>query len=133
MSDDDNTPDFDDVMRLARRWHYSEVRSLADEAIKECLKACATDDSDHARREWLTTWVDETTDGHSHVIYTGQASMLLAASDNEDAWEELGDSMPDVSARACMALRADVWELLEARDDEWKPGGDADADDGDES
>lgn len=135
----DVAPDFGAVMTAARRWHYSEVRSIADEAIDEVLKerdaahkAGNRMTSDEAR-DWLTTWVDETIDGHQHVIYTGQAVMLLAASDNDDAYEsEIGESTDDASARACCALRADVWEHLEARSDEWAFDDEEPADDDDD-
>jgi hypothetical protein len=71
-------------------------------------------------REFLTEWVDETTDGHEFVIYTYKAKCVLLASDNEDAIDDLGmDGTHSVEARACFALRADVWAGLEARDDEW--------------
>ena len=71
--------------------------------------------------EFLTEWVDSTTDQHNHVIYTAKAKMILLASDNEDAYEnDIGDmSGVTVEARACFAMRADVWEILNARSDEW--------------
>lgn len=119
MSDE---PNLDRAFDEIRRWHYSEIRSIADEAIKECnAHHDATDDED-IRREWLIEWVDETTDGHSHVIYTFKAKCVCLASDNEDAYEdEIGEKPPTVGAQACMAMRRDVWELLEARSDEWIP------------
>jgi hypothetical protein len=88
-------------------------------------------------REWLTEHVDGVTDDHNHVIYTGKAWMLCAASDNDDAYQEqMGEPPPTIEARACMALRADVWEMLEARSDEWDiedtDEDDADEDDADE-
>src|ERR1700690_533332 len=95
-TDDDKIPEFGDVMNAARRWYYSEIRSLADEAIKECLKEAKGDDTD-GRREWLTTWIDETTDGHEYVIYTAKAGMVCAASDNDGAYEsEIGETPPTV-------------------------------------
>lgn len=122
--DADPVPDFEEIMRMARRWHFTEVRSIATEAIRELADHERRDgvlDEDD-RREWLTTWIDETTDGHSHVIYTAQAAMLLAASDNEDAYQDdASEETPDVSTRACYALRADVWQLIEACEDEWNP------------
>lgn len=128
-TDTDKVPTFNDVMDAARRWYYSEIRDLAKEAIKECLKECADDDTD-ARREWITTWVDETTDGHEFVIYTAQAGMVLAASDHDSAYEdEIGDEGASVEARACMAMRADVWDYLNASEDEWHASETDDSDD----
>jgi hypothetical protein len=129
-TDDDKIPDFGDVMNAARRWYYGEIRSLADEAIKECLEDAEDDDTD-ARREWLTTWIDETTDGHEYVIYTAKAGMVCVASDNDDAYEsESGEKPPSVEAQACLAMRADVWQLLDARSDEWEATPPDDDDDG---
>jgi hypothetical protein len=116
------TPDFDSVMSEARRWYYSEVRSIVDEAIAECRRDHA-DDSPRARREAITEWVDQTTDGHEYIIYTAKAWMVLAASDKCDAAEEsMGEEARamEIGARACWALRADVWDVLEARSDEWE-------------
>lgn len=109
-------------MSMARRWHYDEVRSLADSAIEALTterkrEAMTANDA----RKWLDGWLNETIDGHEHVIYTGQAVMLLAASDNDDAYEvEHGVPTGDASQRAYAALNADVWRLLNERSDEWK-------------
>lgn len=72
-------------------------------------------------REFLTEWVDQTTDGHEFCIYTYQAQLAIATSSNSEAWTDLdSENRPDDSARACLALRADVWEGLEARREEWE-------------
>lgn len=73
-------------------------------------------------REFMIEYVDQTTDDHEFVIYTFKAGCVLLASSNDGAYEqELGDSgKATVEARACMAMRADVWELLEARSDAWE-------------
>lgn len=115
----DQTPTYDDILGAARQWHYTEVGHLADEAIKECLASDAAPGRE--RREWLDEWVRETCDQHERVIYTGQASLTCAASDNEDAYQdEFGEPAPTVEARACWALIRDVWQLLDARSDEWE-------------
>lgn len=115
-------PEFAEVMDLARRWHYTEVRSLADAAIEELAADRAKSPmTESEARDCLTRWVDQTTDGHSHVIYTGHAAMLLAASDNDGAYEsETGQTTASYSVRAAVALRADVWQLLESRSEEWE-------------
>lgn len=116
------SPDFDQIMSMARRWHYNEVRSLADSAIEELAterkrESMTADDA----REWIEEWLRQTIDGHEHVILTGQAVMLLAASDNDDAHEvEHGVPTGDASQRAFAALNADVWQLLRARSEEWE-------------
>lgn len=79
-------------------------------------------DVDTDPEEFLQEWIDEATDSHQHVTYTFQAKAVLLASDNEDAYQdEMGEAAPTVEAAACMAMRRDCWELLHARDDEWKP------------
>lgn len=114
------TPSFDEVMSLARSWYYDEIRSLAEDAVERC-NAHKFQTEDEAR-EWLQTDIDETTDGHEYVIYTAKAGMVCTASDNDGAYEEsTGEPAPTVEAKACFAMRADIWQLLEARSDEWVP------------
>lgn len=121
-NNDDTEVSFDAAVRAIRSWYYSEIRSIAEEAIKECNSHHDDSDDEDTRREWLTEWVDETTDGHNYVIYTFKAKCVCLASDNEDAYaDEIGLAPPTVEAQACMAMRRDVWELLEARSDEWNP------------
>lgn len=154
MSDDT----LDAAISAMRRWHYSAIRSLVDDAIEACsgrirckdpaIERIARDaeredrqgDADKIRRdnpterygqerdsgtdprEFLTEWIDESTDSHQHVTYTMQAKCVLLASDNEDAYQdEIGEAAPNVEAAACMAMRRDCWELLDQRSDEWEP------------
>lgn len=71
-------------------------------------------------REFLTEWIDNATDSHQITTYTAQASLACAASDCESAYEEnIGEQAPTVEAKACYAMRADCWQLLDARTDEW--------------
>jgi len=116
------SPEFDQIMNMARRWHYDEVRSLADSAIEELATARKREAmSAYDAKEWLERWLHETIDGHQHVILTGQAVMLLAASDNDGAYEaEHGVPTGDTSQRAFAALNADVLQLLHARSEEWE-------------
>ena len=122
MSDDESEISFEAATRAIRAWYYSEIRSIVDSAIKECNSEHDASIDEDERREWLTTWIDETTDGHCYVIYTYKAKCVCLASDNEDAYEdEIGERAPTVEAQACMAMRRDVWELIEARTAEWIP------------
>ena len=95
-----------------RRWYWSEVRSLAREAVSEHPH------DEEARREW----VDETCDAHEFLIYTYKAQAVLLASDSSDAYEEeFGAEEPWIvpkratdEVRAFWALRADVLDQIEA-------------------
>ncbi len=122
--------DLDTAVSKIRGWYYSEISSLVDSAITECNEANASIEDgvtvreydESTLREWLTEWVDQATDDHHIVIYTFKAKCACLASDNEDAYsDEIGEPPPSVAAQACMAMRADVWELLNARSDEWIP------------
>ncbi len=109
---------FDDVMRLARQWYYSEIREIADSAIKS-VNADTNGDDDH--EAYLQTFVDAVTDEHQFVTFTVMAGMVCAVSDNDSAYtDELGEKPPLIEAQACFAMRADVWELLNARRPEWR-------------
>lgn len=100
----------DDVTAILNRWYYSEVESIADEAIKE------HPEDEEARGEWI----HETCDGHNYVIYTYKAQLVLAVSENSDAYgDEFGtegivcdDGSVNYSALAYMALRRDVEEAV---------------------
>lgn len=114
-----------DAISAIRGWYYSAIRSLADSAIEDCKKEKHDDEYD--ARQWLTERIDQDTDGHEFAIYAFKAQCVCLASDNEDAYEdELGEKPPSVEEQACMAMRADVWELLNAREDEWLPTQDED-------
>lgn len=116
MVNDDDSVSFDAAITALRAWHYSAVRDLVDDCIREMRDANPAD-----RDGWIADWLHESIDGHNHVIYTIKAKAILLASDNEDAYEdEIGDGTADVSARAYMAFRADAMELLDARRDEWE-------------
>lgn len=118
--ENDTAPDFDSVMLAARQWLYAEIRSIVDSAISE-LHTALTEDADLDRNEWLTEYIDSITDSHNYVIYTAKAWMVCAASDNCDAYEdEMGEKPPTVEAQACPAMRADCWQLLGARSNEWE-------------
>lgn len=120
MENDNTEANLDTAFSIMRRWYYTGVRQLADCLISD-LKGEKPEDEDTAR-EWLSERVDEDTDGHEFVIYTFKAKCALLASDNDDAYQdELGEPAPSVEAATCMAMRRDVWELLEARSDEWIP------------
>ncbi len=122
MSNENNEsePNLDNAFREIRRWYYSGVTRLVDCLIEEC-KGEKHEDED-AAREWLTERVDEDTGDHEFVIYTFKAKCACLASDNEDAYQDdMGEPAPSVEAAACMAMRRDVWELLDARSDEWIP------------
>lgn len=117
-------------------WYHAEIHSIADAIIRDVRVArgveaprpreyvtdeIARESDEDEIREWVSERVDEDTDSHEYVIYTYKARLVLLASDNESAYEdEIGDSTgATVEARACMAMRADVLEVLHAREDEW--------------
>lgn len=111
MSDDA----FRDATDALRKWYWGEVRSLAQEALKEHPI------DEEARDEWL----HETIDGHEFVTHTAKAQGVLLASDNDGAYvDEMGEEAfaeavreaggPPWSLMAYMALLADVREQIAA-------------------
>lgn len=113
-------PSFDDVAKMAARWHYTECDRIAKELLGELEQARA--DSLCARvsaHGFLRRLVTDRVDAHDHVINEAKAEMLLVASANRSAyWQEFGEAA-DLTRRAACALTADIWERLEARIDEW--------------
>jgi hypothetical protein len=108
---------FDDAMRILRRWYFDEIRSLAEEAMKEYPVKREDPDDDRSsdeNEEDRDTWLHETIDGHEFVIYTAKAQAVILASNNPDAEEEeTGEASTDDSRRAYFAMRADVREHME--------------------
>lgn len=106
----------DDARRALRADYYTDVRSIAREAIAE-IAAGRIDG-----RDGLDEWIHETCDGASNVIYTGQAIETLLASDNWSAIDETGlDPTTDdqglsgiLTRAAYFAMAADVREQIEA-------------------
>lgn len=123
------------ILSILGDWYRTEIRSIADSITTDvriergidpmprwCAgRACELRGvSEDAVREWVSERVDQDTDGHEYVIYTYKAKLVLVASDNEDAADnEYGPGEYTVEQRACMAMRADVWEILNAREDAW--------------
>jgi len=101
---------FDDAMRILRRWYHDEIRSLAEEAVREY--PFPADDENEEDRD---TWLHETIDGHEYVIYTAKAQAVALASDNADACEEeMGQKPENDGIRAYFAMLADVREQIDA-------------------
>ena len=91
-------------MSLLRSWYWDEIRSLAQEALKE------HPDDDEKREDWL----HETIDGHEYVIYTAKAQAVLCISESHDAMkDETGETGTD-EQRAYFAMMADVRDQISA-------------------
>jgi hypothetical protein len=102
----------------AQKRYNDDIRGVVEEFI-EMAKDGDFDDEDAAE-----TWLHETVDGHSRVIYTAKAQECLCLSSNDDAFvEEFGSTEGAVtkeginwSTLAFSAFRADINELLDAHD-----------------
>lgn len=90
----------DDALRALRADYFTEIRSIALEALKQ-----SEDDWDD--------WLHETLDGHERVIHTHKARVVLVCTDHPDAYqEEMGDDPETPEQSAYFAMRADVDDLL---------------------
>lgn len=108
-------PGFSGVIAVASAWYYSEIRAIAASLIAECAEEKPDDPN-----EWMTEAVDRATDDHSYVIYTARARVVVAVSSNADNYEaDYGERPETDESRASWAMRADVWEHLNTRTDEW--------------
>lgn len=121
------------ISSILSTWYYAEIRAITESIIRdvrvgrgidapkprEYVHDELHDAADNAVREWVMECVDARTDDHEYVIYTYKAKLVLVASEHADAYEEEIGGKATVEARACMAMRADVWEHLNAREDEW--------------
>lgn len=91
----------------------NKVMEDATEAIAKeymcAVRSCAEDVKDGND-------IDEVIDGSEWVIYTFRARLVLAVSDNANAWQDEGveiDIKNCDSQRAYYAMRADVTRLVE--------------------
>lgn len=109
--------------RVAEAPHtYSDGRMATRDDGSPIITRYRERDSGQDPRDFLTEWVDQTTDGHQFVIYTFQAQAVLLVSESDGAYEEeTGGKPPSPEVAACYAMRRDVWEMLDARHDEWSP------------
>ena len=145
-----NNDDFQQGVHLLTKWYSDEINSLCDSAIEACHgkllppfdevmlnagipathwesarlsnpeRRYRERDEGTDPREFLTDWVDQTTNGHEFVIYTFKAQAALLVSGNSGAWDDEGmGGTPSDEARACVAMCADMWEQLVRRSSEW--------------
>jgi hypothetical protein len=105
-----------------RRSYHESMRSFAKE-ILENAKEQGYEDYDDAR-DWIDEQVDQTADGTSWVIYTGQALDVLVASDNWDHVDDEGLQLAEnlsgvITQAAYYAVQQDLWEYVDAFQDEY--------------
>lgn len=108
---------YDEALSAVYSWYYPRVRRLVDEAIAACKTERPVNVS---REQFLTDWVNKASDSCGLVIYNEHASMVLAASNNADAYSYEFEEHGSLNWRAMYALRADMWEALDARKEEWE-------------
>lgn len=107
--DDESVDDIPNkITGMLSKWHHAEVKSLAEDYIKR-IKAKEFDDADELMED-----LDQTIDGHQHVIYTYLAKLTCLASDNEGAYEDAtGEEHGTPEQIAYFALKQDVLEEME--------------------
>ena len=101
--------------------YHEEITSIVETILEDARSYC---DSAREAEEHVAQSLHETIDGHSYIIYTHEAMMVLQHSSNEDAFFEEGmdssgwESYSDVVTQlAFFAMRQDV---LEAMPDDWQ-------------
>ena len=103
-----NTEELNEAMRPVTTAYNQAVRDIVEEALTE------HPDDDEAR----DIFISESVDGSEWVIYTYRAQIVIAISDNSDAYLEFGIVFPDGeipwSTVAYSAMEADCCELLNA-------------------
>ncbi len=97
-------------VELIQRDYWADVRHVAKELIERIKEGEIRDD------EGLNEALDEAVDATQRVIYTFEAKLGMIATDNPDAWEELGFEHPTVEQMMFSAMRADVEAQLQAED-----------------
>lgn len=119
VSDDEER----EAIRVLTRAYYADVRAIVNDIYDAIESGEITDAED------LDTWLHQTIDGSSRVIYNGQAAVSLIASDNADACEEeTGEPGESDNVRCYWAMLADVREYLGDTDDLFEAPEDEDDD-----
>jgi hypothetical protein len=96
----------EEAQRVIRADYYGTVRGIASDIAR------AVKDGEIQDSEDLGRYLHESVDGSQRVIYTHKAKLGLLASDNEDAWEDVGVENPDDSTKMFYALSSDVLDDL---------------------
>ena len=101
--------------------YHEEIARIVEDILEDARSYC---DSAREAEEHIDQSLHETIDGHSYVIYTHEAAMVLHHSSNEDAFFEEGmeasgwESYSDVVTQlAFFAMRQDVQEAMP---DDWQ-------------
>jgi hypothetical protein len=105
---------------LIRKDYWADVRGVTAGLIERVKEGEISD------QEGLEQALNEAVEGTQRVIYTFQAKLGMLATNNPDAWEELGLESPTVEQMMFCAMEADVRAQLEAEDVESLFGGDED-------
>jgi len=111
LAEPTETPSYDEAWRVVERDYWDDVRGV----VEECKRAVK--DGEVTSDDELSDYLRQSVDGTQRVIYTHQARVGMACTDNPDAWQECGDSLPDVSVQMYWAMMADVQDRLESFDD----------------
>jgi hypothetical protein len=90
--------------------YWDDVRGITGNLLAEVKAGQITDD------EQLREALHQAIDSSSRVIYTFQARLGMLATNNADAWEDLGFESPTIEQQMFAALEADVRALLDAED-----------------
>lgn len=72
---------------ITRTSYNEEIRSIADELVKEAMEQCDNDRED-AEEAINDRMLHETIDGHQWVIYTAYNMDVLRHSDSSDAYTD---------------------------------------------
>lgn len=104
-----------------RRSYHESMRSFAREILQDAVNS-NYEDYDEAE-EYIQEQIDQTADGTSWVIYTGNALDVLVASDNWLAIDDVGIESNELTTiltqAAYFAVRQDIAEYVEAFKDEY--------------
>jgi len=97
------------AVRNLSQVYYQQVRESVNDLKEEI------NDGDIENHEQLEDRLHDYVDQHRQVFMTGLARVTLLASDNAEAYEEVGaEGAPSVEAKAYFAFMADIRDYLDA-------------------
>lgn len=108
LAEPTGAPTYDEAWRVIERDYWDDVRGVVEDCKRAIKDGEVSDDSE------LSDHLHQYIDGMQRVIYTHQARVGVACSENPDACEdETGEKPASVEVQMYWAIMADVRDQLE--------------------
>ena len=101
----------DDAVSVIHRDYFDDVLACIEE-VKRAIK-----DGEITEQDEVYDFLHEMIDGHQRVIYTFRAKLGMLATENPDAFEDLGMENATIEQRMYCAMMQDVQDRMPDEDE----------------